>query len=221
MLGFFKKAYRARKEEQQRSGEAEASAQAPYGLRLSGFVELDGLPFQLNKGEFVFSPPAGSQRIDARGAVDLGAGCLLHRFYLTDDAFVQVNTTAGNVDDLKFFVFDDTKTPSNAESFAQWLGEESVIGRETIEHRGKTFFRVWGDEGQQKAPPVTFDEEVFTGSDSVPEYTVSHFCMLYEREVEGAERLEYLLVSAEQTGEEYCVVFSVGVDVSEADLDIV
>src|SRR5690606_33931820 len=135
-------------------------------------------------------------------------------------AFVQVNTTAKAIDDIKLFVFDETRTPSNHASFEQWLGEESLIGRQTVEHRGRTFVRGWGDEGQSKVPPVAFDESVYTEADTVPAYTVNDYCMLYERPVDDTQRMEYLLISAEQTGDEYCVVFSVGVDISEADLEI-
>ena len=45
--------------------------------------------------------------------------------------------------------------------------------------------------------------------------------MLYQREVPGLDRYEYLLVSAEDYGpDEYCITFSIGVDVTQADLTI-
>ncbi len=220
MFGFLKRIHRARKAERQLSEAQDAALFEPLGLRRGGFVTVDPTRYRLQADAYVFAAPEGSQRIDARGLVDLGAASELHRFYLTDDAFVQVNTTAKAIDDIKLFVFDETRTPSNHASFEQWLGEESLIGRQTVEHRGRTFVRVWGDEGQSKVPPVAFDESVYTESDTVPAYTVNHYCMLYERPVDDTQRMEYLLISAEQTGDEYCVVFSVGVDISEADLEI-
>ncbi len=220
MFGFLKKAHRARKEEA-RVGAAPLAPFEPLGLRRTGFVTIDRLPYQVHQGAFLFSPPEDAQRIDARGRVDLGASCELHRFYLTDDAFIQVGTTAKAIDDVKAFIYHDTKSVSTQAGFERWLGEESMIGRGSIDYHGKMFTRVWGDEDQEKIPPVTFDEAVFTDSDSVAEYEVNHFCMLYEREATETGRMEYLLISAEQTGNDYCVVFSVGVDITEADLKIV
>jgi len=218
MLDFLKKAIRA-------SRNAEPEPRAPSALdslrlRRGGFVTVDPLPFRMLGERLLFSPPEAGQRIETIGKVDLGAGAMLHRYYLSGDAWIQVNTTAGQIDDIKLFAFDDTKNPSNRAAFERWLGSDSQIGRRELAYRGRTFRRVWGEEGDEQAPPVAFAEEVYSDSDHVPAYRTEHYCMLYEREVEGADRMEYLLVSAEETGDDYVVVFSLGVDISSADLQV-
>lgn len=218
MFDFLKKALRASREPKE-----EAPPPSPLqamGLRRGGFVSVDPLPFRMLGDRLLFAPPQDSQRIETVGKVDLGAGAMLHRCYLSEDAWIQVSTTAGQIDDLKLFVFDQTKNPSNRASFERWLGDESPIGGRTLEYRGKLFRRVWGDEDDERAPLVAFSETVYSDSDAVPAFRTDHFCMLYEREVEDSERMEYLLVSAEETGDEYCVVYSLGVDVTDADLQV-
>ncbi|MEO8670809.1 MAG: YjfK family protein [Tahibacter sp.] len=202
--------------------EAEVAQSGPLGLRLRGAVGVDELPFRVAGDRLIFAPPAGNQLIEAWGEVDLGGGSRLHRYYLTDDAFVQVGTTAGQIDDIKLFIFHETRNPSNQAAFNDWVKRGSQIGAPSIDINGQRFNRVWGDTpGGEWAPPVVFDEKVYKENAREPDYDLTHYAMLYQREVAGLDRYEYLLVSAEDYGpDEYCITFSLGVDVSQADLTI-
>jgi hypothetical protein len=194
----------------------------PLGLRLKGAVAVESLPFRVAGDRLVFAAPEGNQLIEAWGEVELGGGSNLHRYYLTDDAFVQVSTTAGQVDDVKLFVFHETRNPPNQAAFNDWVKRGSQIGAPQLELGGQHYDRVWGDMGTPGwAPPVVFDEKVYNKDFREPDYELTHYAMLYQRLVPGLDRYEYVLVSAEDYGpDEYCITFSVGVDVSQADLTI-
>lgn len=202
--------------------EPEIAPVGPLGLRLKGAVSVDALPFRVAGDRLVFEAPEGNQLIEAWGDVELGGGSRLHRYYLTDDAFVQVSTTAGQLDDVKLFVFHETRNPSNQAAFNDWVKRGSQIGAPQLDLGGQRYDRVWGDAGADDwAPPVVFDEKVFKENFRSPDYDLTHYAMLYQRLVPGLDRYEYVLVSAEDYGpNEYCITFSVGVDVSQADLTI-
>ena len=216
MFDFFRKAIRAARNEPA-PGPARA-ANDPTGLRRGGFVSIDALPFRMLADQLVFTAPEGAQPIEAYGRVDLGAAAELHRYYLGDDSWIQAGTTAGSLDDLKLWRFADTRHPASRAEFDAWLKDGSELGRRTLSFADCEYRRVWGEDAEW-APPVAFDERVYTRSDDIAEYTTTHHCMLYEREA-AADRMEYLFVSAELTGEDYAVVYSVGVDISLADLAI-
>jgi Protein of unknown function (DUF2491) len=194
----------------------------PLGLRLKGAVGVESLPFRVAGDRLVFEAPEGNQLIEAWGEVELGGGSRLHRYYLTDDAFVQVSTTAGQIDDVKLFVFHETRNPSNQAAFNDWVKRGSQIGAPHLDIAGQRYDRVWGDAGAGEwAPPVVFDEKVYKEDFRKSDYDLTHYAMLYQRLVPGLDRYEYVLVSAEDYGpNEYCITFSVGVDVSQADLTI-
>src|SRR5580698_5292196 len=109
-----------------------AGPKLPLGFRLGGAVAIDDVVFRANKGAYAFEPPAGNQIIEALGTVDLGAGSHLHRMYLTDDAWIQVGTTSGEVDDIKLFVFADTRNPSTKDEFVRWTQDGSELGSQQI-----------------------------------------------------------------------------------------
>lgn len=218
MFDFLRRAIRAARHETKPAA-APASPVTTTGLRRGGFVAVDSLPFRLQAEQFAFVAPEGSQRIEAYGRVDLGADAELHRYYLSDDSWLQVNTTAGSLDEIKLWRFADTRHPATRADFDRWLERDSELGRRSVDFAGRRYRRVWGDSADW-APPVCFDERVYTRSDTIPEYTTTHHCMLFEREVENTARMEYLLISAELTGEDYSVVYSVGVDTTLADLAV-
>lgn len=217
MLDFLRKAIRAKREEAK--PQAAHNELAITRLRRGGFLDIDPLPFRMHAEHLAFEPPQGGQKIEAYGKVALGAGAELHRYYLTDDAWLQVSTTAGAIDEFKLWTFADTKHPATFEAFERWAQEGSEMGRRQIEFAGKRYERVWGEQADW-APPVQFVEEVYNDSDTIPAYRTTHHAMLFQREVAATDRMEYLLISAELTGEEFCVVHSLGVDVTLADLQI-
>ena len=198
------------------------NVELPLGLRLGGAIAIDPMPFRVAGEAFLFAPPEGHVIIEAYGAVDLGGGAFLHRFYLTEDAFLQVNTTAGAVDEMKYFVFHETRNPPTPAAFRAWVEPGSLLGAPTLDVDGRHYRRVWGETPDARwAPPVVLDEKVYRGRPARLDYDLTHYCMLYRRDVPGTDRGETLLVSAEDYGpEEFCVTWSVGVDVSTADLEI-
>lgn len=220
MFDFLKKAASARLNE--KKPPPAPRALHPLGLRLGGAVAIDSLPFRVLANELLFTLPPGNQIVEARGHVDLGQGAELHRFYLSDDAFLQINTQAGQVEEIKLFQFAETKHPNTREALEAWLRSDSELGRFEVSLKGKQFTRVWGDQDARYSPPIVFDEHVFKKNDAVADYDLTHYAMLYQREIAGSERLEYLLISVEDSGpNDFCVVFSLGVDLSPADLEIV
>lgn len=193
----------------------------PMGFRLGAAVAIDSLPFRLHSEGYGFAPPAGDQFVEAVGKVDLGGGSHLHRFYLTDDAWVQVGTTGDTVDDAKLFAFAETKTPLSRNEFTAWVEEGSQLGNRELSFGGYTYHRVFGDGAATWAPPIVYDEAV-THTKSDDDFELTHYSMLFQRELAfAAGKFEYLWVSAEDySPTEFLVVFSVGVDITTADLTI-
>ncbi len=194
----------------------------PLGLRLGGAVALDTALFDAAGSAFGFVAPRGHCVIEAYGQIDLGAGAMLHRFYLTEDAFLQVNTTSGAVDEMKYFVFHETRQPANQAAFKDWVRPGSALGGLDVEIERHRYTRVWGDDPAAGwVPPVVFEEQVWRGRPPKLDDELTHYAMLYQREIAALERVESLLISAEDYGpSEFCVVYSLGIDVSTADLDI-
>lgn len=215
MFDFIRKAVRAAREE--KKPVAQQNELTAIGLRRGGFISVDTLPFQMQREQLLFEPPQGMQKIEAYGRADLGAGAQLHRYYLSDDAWLQVSSTAGAIDEFKLWSFADTKHPANRAAFERWLQQGSELGQRTVQFGAAQFRRVWGEDAEWAAP-VQFEEAVHTNSDTIAEFTTTHHAMLFERETAG--RMEYLLISAELSGEEFSIVYSLGVDVTRADLQI-
>lgn len=194
----------------------------PLGLRPKAGVEIDRLPFRLAADRLLFQPPEGAQFVERIGRIRLGEGATeIHRFYLTDDAFLQVITSAGVVEAIGYFVFLETITPDNTASFRAWTQPGSRIGAPEFEQEGHRYARQWGEDPARWAPPVAMDETVFGSDLSKPEFDLTHYAMLYARDVDTPAGREHLLISAEDYGpDEFCVVVSVGVPLTVADLRI-
>lgn len=185
------------------------------GLRLGSTVQIDTLAFKVL--DLSFKSPVGDQSIEAYGRVDLGAGAELHRFYLMDDAWIQVNTQNGSIVDIKLFSYYETKNPGTLAAFERHLNAGSQMRQSQLDYAGYTWNRVWGEEDD--GAPVAFAEQVYQAQNPrYLAYQVQHFAMLFEREVPGSERMEYLLISGEDTNNEYAVVYSTGVDLGLDDL---
>lgn len=220
MFDFLKKAARARWNEGRQPPEAPGSA-LPLGLRLGAVVTFDHLPFKMLGNATLLELPTAPQTVEARGVVDLGEGLLLHRFYLTDDLFLQVALRGGRVEQIKLFQFFDTVTPGSRNALQAWLQPGSRLGAAHYEVGGKSFVRCWGEEGDDYAPPVAFEETVYKKEEEA-DYDLTHYAMLYERDMPGTDRSESLLIAVEDSGpNDYCIVTSIGLDLSPADLEIV
>ncbi len=194
----------------------------PLGLRPKAGVEIDLLPFRLAAGALLFQPPEGAQFVERIGRIQLAEGATeIHRFYLTDDAFLQVITSAGVIEAIGYFVFHQTIAPDNAAAFRAWTQAGSRIGQPVFEIDGRRYERQWGEDPARWAPPVAMDERVFGADLSKPEFDLTHYAMLYARDADTPSGREHLLISAEDYGpNEFSVVISIGVPLSVADLRI-
>jgi len=219
VFDFFKKAVRARWNEGRTPPEAPTTN--PLNLRLGAVVTIDKLPFKMLGAATLLDLPDDPQTVEARGTIDLGEGITLHRYYLTDDLFLQVAQRNGRVEQIKLFQFFDTITPGSRASLDTWLQPGSRLGAATFEAGGRVFQRCWGEPGDTYAPPVVFDETVYK-VETQADYDLTHYAMLYERELPGTERSENLLIAVEDSGpNDFCIVTSIGLDISPADLEIV
>lgn len=219
MFDFLKKAIRARQLEGQPPPLTGGLA-LPLGMRMGASVVVDPLPLKMLGAATLLRLPQDPQVVEARGEVDLGQGTRLHRFYLSDDLFVQVNVTGASVEDIKLFQYHDTVRPGSRHALEQWLKPGSELGQLHVTAFGQRWERCWGEPHEAWAPPVVFDERVWKQG-TAPDYDLTHYAMLYQRPLPG-ERWETLLISLEDSGpNDFCIVYSIGIDLSQADLEIV
>lgn len=199
------------------------------GLRLDGRVNIKLIGLRAHSDALFRWDDDTYHHIAAVGHVDLGQGAHLVRFYMDNDTWLQANIENGQVLEYKLFDFYRVAHLSDAEFDNLINGEDKQpdsIGAQTIaltstteEARSCSYQRVWGNGDSLWSPPVVFEEQVMT-TESVSARHVTHHAMLYERTIEGAERMEYLLLSAENDGEgSFMVVHNVGVDVASVDID--
>lgn len=214
---FLKKAVRARRNEGNQPPELPT---LPLGCRLGGAVTIDDLPLRMLGEATLLSLPSNRQLIEARGEIDLGQGSTMHRMYLSDDLFLQINTEGSQVVDTKLFQFHDTQTPANRAALNAWLQPGSAFGRSSFSFGGHEYLRCWGGDSDEYAPPVSFEEQVYK-QNVAENYSLTHYAMLYQRELPH-DRFESLLISVEDAGpNDFAIVYSIGLDLSPADLEIV
>lgn len=206
-------------------GNKMASLPSPLNLRVGSAVELDLLPFQMMREQLRLTLPEGIQTIEAAGYIDLGAGASLSRFYTSDDGFIQVSTNGGyetqNIDDIKFFVFTQTHNIASQDGINLWVSDSGLIGGKNFLLNETFYQRVWDESVPGKIDPVNFTESVHSRDKSVAPYDVDHLAMLYQRQITGSERYEYLLTSLEFSGEdEATAVVSLGFDLDLSSMNI-
>jgi hypothetical protein len=200
----------------------DAKPELPLGFRLGGAVRIDNMMFRANAGAFAFDIPADDQVVEAIGQVDLGGGSHLCRLYLTDDAWIQLSMTGEAIDDLKLFVFDDTRNPPTKLAFQRLAQPGSEIGQPSIMYKGHRYDRVWSGDAAGWAPPIVYDESVKHPPGGEKDFQLTHYSMLYQRPIPGMEgRFEYLLLTLEDySADEFLYVISLGCDIGTADLVI-
>ncbi|MCC5903551.1 MAG: DUF2491 family protein [Halomonas sp.] len=207
------------------------SSEMLEGLRLDGRVNIKLIGLRAHQDALFKWNDDAYHHIAAVGHVDLGQGAHLVRFYLDNDTWLQANIEHGQVLEYKLFDFYRVAHLSDAEFDSMINGEDKKpdsIGAHTItlkatseEARTCTYQRVWGNGDSLWSPPVVFEEHVIT-TESLMARNVTHHVMLYERTIEDTERMEYLLLSAENDGEGgYMLVQNVGVDVASVDIDAI
>ncbi len=194
----------------------------PLGFRVNGRVAFDTLVFRAHPQALSAQLPEGHQGIPAYGHIDLGAGHTLHRFYLDDDAYVQVSTAGDLIEGIKAFVFVETVNPPTQAEFQRFITTHEHLGAATIEYMGRQWQRDFsGDAGATRIPPVVYDEVLYRHDPPRRDDDLTHYAMLYRRPVPELDRDEFLLVTAEDYGPaEFLVTYAIGLDINTADLDI-
>lgn len=194
----------------------------PMGLRVGGQVQFDQTMYRVAPDALTAALPAGFQGIPCYGHIDLGDGYALHRFYVDDDAYLQVSTCGADVEAIKGFVFHDTVNPPTKERFQKFVMEHEHLGAPAIEYAGREWTRsTQSTAGNERIPAMAYDETLYRYSPPRKDGDLTHYAMLYRRDVPELEREEFLLVTAEDSGpNEFCVTYAIGVDLTAADLDI-
>jgi len=194
----------------------------PLGLRIGGRIQFDRTMYGVAPGAMTEELPAGYQGVPCYGHVDLGDGYALHRFYLDDDAFLQVSTVGDDVEAIKGFVFHETVNPPTKEAFRAFVMESDHLGATSIDYAGHHWVRVSNSTaGDARIPAMAYDEVLYRHQPARRDDDLTHYAMLYSRDVPELAREEFLLVSAEDSGpNEFSVTYSVGVDLTTADIDI-
>lgn len=194
----------------------------PLGLRIGGRIQFDRTLYSVAPGAMTEELPAGYQGVPCYGHVDLGDGYALHRFYLDDDAFLQVSTVGDDVEAIKGFVFHETVNPPTKEAFRAFVMEGDHLGAAAIDYAGHHWHRVTNSTaGNARIPAMAYDEVLYRHQPARRDDDLTHYAMLYSRDVPELAREEFLLVSAEDSGpHEFSITYSVGVDLTTADIDI-
>jgi hypothetical protein len=193
----------------------------PLGFRINGRVALDTLVFRAHPEALSAQLPEGHQGVPCYGHIDLGSGYALHRFYLDDDAFVQVSTCGDLVEGIKAFVFVETVNPANQAEFQRYVTGHDHLGAASIEYASRRWQRDFGEGGAARVPAVVYDEVLYRHDPPRKDDDLTHYAMLYRRPVPELDRDEFLLVTGEDYGpNEFCVTYAVGLALTTADLDI-
>ncbi len=194
----------------------------PLGLRIGGRIQFDRTLYRIAPGAMTEELPAGYQGVPCYGHVDLGDGYALHRFYLDDDAFLQVSTVGDDVEAIKGFVFHETVNPPTKDAFRSFVMESAHLGASEIDYAGRQWLRVTNSTaGTARIPAMAYDEVLYRHQPARRDGDLTHYAMLYSRDVAELGREEFLLVSAEDSGpNQFSVTYSVGVDLTIADIDI-
>lgn len=193
----------------------------PLGLRLGGRVQFDRTLYRVAPDAMTAELPEGHQGVACYGHIDLGDGYAMQRFYLEDDAYLQVMTCGGLIESIKGFVFLDTVNPPTKQAFQDFVAGHAHLGAHEIDYAGHRWRRVTSADGGAKIPPMAFDEVLYRGTPPRRDDDLTHYAMVYGRDVPELHREEFLLVTGEDSGpNDFCVTYAVGIDLTEADLDI-
>jgi hypothetical protein len=197
---------------------------SPLELRPGAAVRLDPILSKvLSGGGYVLELPEPGRilSVESQGEADLGEGVRLHRFYFGDDWWLQVKTSRssvqpeGGIDEIHLFGFGDVLSPG---SQAEFDAMAARVGLPAYDYAERRYERAWG-AGDGASATADYQERVYPKEEA--SYGTRHQDMLYSRSVPGSERREFLLVSVEtDDSEEVSVVHSVGVALTESDLEV-
>jgi len=194
----------------------------PLGLRVGSRIHFDRTMYQVAPAAMTAELPDGHQGVECIGHIRLGDGAELHRFYLEDDAYLQVLEVGDTIEAMQAFVFHHTVNPPSKAAFQQFVTGNAHLGDFDIEYAGRQWTRVTSEEaGDVHIPPMAFDETLYRGQPPRKDDDLTHYACVYKRHVPELGRDELLLVTGEDYGPtEFAVTYAIGIDVTEADLDI-
>jgi hypothetical protein len=201
------------------------SVPAPLGFRVGAAVTLTELDFKLMGPLLAFDFPGSTHMIKARGFIDFGYGIHIHRFYSDEPGVVfQVVTENGNDDEnvteIKLLV-NTPYFPASKGEWEQLLGKQGGIGEFFFEYEGRNYSRVWVEDSEEKVDPIEVSETI--GSETGEEYKERKL-MLYGRflqeDDDGDNPIEWLQISAVDSGDAASIDFELGVDLTEGDFEV-
>lgn len=203
-------------------GRGAIAHELPLGLRIGARITFDRTLYRVAPGAMTAELPDGFQGVPCYGHIDLGDGYALHRFYVDDDAYLQVSTCAGDIEAIKAFVFHETVNPPTKQAFQQFVMEHAHLGAPQIEYGGRRWYRSTNSTDESaRIPAICYDEVLYRHTPPRHDGDLTHYAMLYRRDVPELEREEFLLVTAEDSGpNEFCITYAIGIDLTEADFDV-
>lgn len=177
----------------------------PLNIRPNSLVSASNALKLTLQGESVVGLPGDTDKVVARGLIDLKEGVKMHRFYFEDeDLMLQVYTTgyAENVvDNVIMFNYDAyTVIPAYDDTeLMKLMGPETGLGLPEFTYNGNTYQRRWGSE-EGMTDFRRMDE--YVTSEEAENKLCEHTCMLYARPICGGARDEFLVISREESMED-------------------
>ena len=199
----------------------------PLGLHLQGKIELEATRFTLYGDRLLTEFPGREHLIEAYGRVPFGDG-VLHRFYLQGEndtqSMLEILVDAKEaLQECRLYRTLDEVMPESSDEWGFWLApEDGSIGWSAFETRdGVLFDRAWDDAAADRVAPFELTETLYLDSAGEKTLTISHQAMLYGRWADEEDEIaEYVLLSAEDQGEEAFVHIQVGVDVNPMGIKV-
>lgn len=193
----------------------------PLGLRIGARITFDRTLYQVAPGVMLGELPDGFQGVPCIGQIDLGDGTIQHRCYVDDDAYLMIQTVGGDVDGLMGFAYVETVNPPTKQAFQEFILTHDHLGAPEIQYAGKRWQRQINSTEAGRIPPMAFDEILYRFEPARRDGDLTHYAMMYARQVPELARDEFLLVTAEDSGPaEFCITYACGLDLTEADFQV-
>lgn len=194
----------------------------PLALRIGAMITFDRTRYLAAPDAVVEQLPDGYQEVQCYGYADLGDCHLLHRFYLADDAYLQVLTVGGVVDAVQAYVYTEQVDPADQAAFRKFVESGDHLWATEIEYGGRRWKRLnMTESGSDRQPPLAMDENLFRGEPPRKSDDLTNYVTLYSRQVPELGIEELLLVTAEDSGaNEFLVSYAVGMDLGASDFEI-
>jgi hypothetical protein len=196
---------------------------SPLNLRLGCVVEFDNESFRAIEDSVQILIPESALIVEAYGSVDLGDGVTAHRFYDAEGQMLEVVTQVGErFEEVRFFVPFDSVHPESEEEWDFWIGDDGLIGYPTfLTKEGIEYLRLWFQNSEDRVEPVDLEENIVIRALDDASICVDHQCMSYGRYIANTDKVEYLSVSFENTGNEASIELMLGMDISKTDIRVI